>query len=460
MEKKGIIIGSTGSGTGKTTVTVAIVSALRKRGIRVVAFKCGPDYLDPTYLERASGRRCENLDVWMMGREGLMEVFSTAVEDAEFAVVEGVMGLFDGVAGTSTGSTAELAELLGLPVLLVIDASGMSATAGAIFHGMREFNRRINLKALICNRTGSDTHRRMLKEAVGRGFFCGALPRLEEPLVFKSRHLGLLRADNTLLEESTINSLAEIAERYIDIDRVIELAVSLPAETLERRPRGSPAHRSVRIAVALDEAFNFYYPYNLGLLKELGAELVEFSPLKDDHIPPGVDGIYLGGGYPECFAERLSTNRSMLESVRKLALSGIPVYAECGGLIYLTEGVTLTDGRFFPMAGLLQAECVMHTTLRALGYVEVETTEDSILGHKGTRMRGHQFRYSELVPRGRLERIYRLRSVRTGELVEEGYRVKNVVASYVHTHWACNRDVPLSFIDACKKYRRSKLCQG
>ncbi len=458
MKKKGIIIASTGSGTGKTTLTLAIAGALRRRGVKVAPFKCGPDYLDPTYLSRVTGRECENLDPWMMGKSALEEVFYSAMEGADFALIEGVMGLFDGVAGREEGSTAHVAALLGLPVVLVIDTSGMSATAGAIFHGLRELRKDINITALICNRVAGKPHRRMLEDAVGGDFFLGAIPRMEECLTFKSRHLGLLRADRRALTDETIEALTELAEAHVDVARLLELAAPLRCEK-GWTPCATGDEYSVRIAIAKDEAFHFYYPYNLKLLKAFGAELVEFSPLKDRGLPEGVDGLYIGGGYPECFAEELSENKSMLQAIREASLSGMPVYGECGGLMYLTEGVRLTDGRFFPMAGVLEAECVMHKRLKALGYVEVETTEDSIAGPSGTHMRGHQFRYSELVPKGRIHRVYRVRTVRTGELTEEGYRACNLLASYVHVHWAYSKDVPENFVKTCQSYRRRR-CHG
>ncbi len=456
MEKRGLIIAATGSNTGKTTITLAIAGALRKRGLKVAPFKCGPDYLDPTYLAKAAGKECENLDPWMMGSKGLEEVLSHAMKEADIAIVEGVMGLFDGVAGTQEGSTAEVAALLGLPVVLVLDASGMSATAGAMFHGLRGFDNRVNIKGLICNRVAGKTHRRMLEDATGREFFCGAIPRMEGALTLKSRHLGLLKADERSLEEATLDGLIDIAEKHVDVDKLLEIAEPLYGMPEEGGTMSTADSPTVRIAIARDDAFHFYYPYNLWLLRSLGAELVEFSPLVDRGLPEDVDGVYMGGGYPECFAKELSANRGMLRSIRGAALSGMPVYGECGGLIYLCDRIRLTDGSLFPMAGIIEAECVMYERLKALGYVEVETTGPSILGPEGTRMRGHQFRYSEIRPTGRTHCIYRVKTMRTGEMTQEGYMVESVVASYVHLHWAYNRAVPESLVRACRSYRRNK----
>jgi cobyrinic acid a,c-diamide synthase len=451
-----VLVSATGSGAGKTTATIALMGALRARGMRVTAFKCGPDYLDPTYHRRAAGASSHNLDGWMMDRASVYATFARAAADADIAVMEGMMGLFDGAAPTSDeGSSAEIAKWLAAPVLLVVDASGMARTVAAIAHGFSHFDPRIKLAGLICNRVGSRGHLDLLRAASTEIPVLGGFPS-EARFAFPERHLGLLSADDKNVAQPLFDAWAAMAEQWLDLDAIVAIARSAPMpegpDAAELWPRSSASAPRCRIGVAYDDAFHFYYEDNLRRLEAAGAKLVRFAPTRETELPQ-VDGLYFGGGYPEAFAAELSSNRAMIDAVRGFAQSGGPIYAECGGLMYLSEGIRTLDGLAWPMVGLVAGEAVMSERLQALGYVEVETRGESILGPAGMRMRGHQFRYSTLTPMPeRMERVYAVRP-RWGEPFVEGYRSGSVLASYVHIHWASNPEAARGFVNACASWR-------
>ncbi len=443
-----LVISGTSSGVGKTTVTVALIRALRARGLTVASFKCGPDYLDPTYHARAAEGACHNLDGWMMGRGAVLETFSRAARGADIAVVEGVMGLFDGASPTSeAGSTAEIAKWLGAPVVLVCDASGMARSIAALAGGFAGFDRELRVAGVIANRVGSRRHLDLLRQALPVPPIVGGFLD-EAALAFPERHLGLTTAARETVPEALLATWGERAAEWLDVDALLELARAAPpiAEVPTVTAR-APAR--CRIGVAYDAAFHFYYEDNLHRLEALGAELVRFSPLRDARLPD-VDGLYFGGGYPEVHAAELAANRSMLHEIADFSGAGRPIYAECGGLMLLCKSIRCVDGSSHPMVGVLPAEAVMSDRLRALGYVEVETRTATPLGPAGLRFRGHQFRYSELELLGEVECAYDLRRSRDGELSREGFRVKNTLASYVHAHWGSSPAPAEGFVEACR----------
>ncbi len=451
-----IVIAGTASGAGKTTVVIAIVRALRAEGMKVAVFKCGPDYLDPTYHQRAAGRPSHNLDGWMMGRESVERTFVRGAEGADIAVIEGVMGLFDGASPAGEeGSTAEIAKWLGAPVILVVDASGMARSIAAIAAGFAGFDPDLRLAGLICNRVGSRGHLDLLRRACGTPPVLGGLPA-EVNLAFPERHLGLVTASEGAVPEAALDAWGKIGTEWLGLEAIARLAREAPdlevAEVPGRRIEGGGA---CRIGLAWDEAFHFYYDENLTRLESLGATLVRFSPIGDAELPV-VDGLYFGGGYPEVFARDLSENRTMRESVARFASEGGPVYAECGGLMYLSAAICTLAGERYPMVGLLPVDTIMKDRLAALGYVEVETQFATILGSPGLRFRGHQFRYSESGPaRDAVRTPYTVRRRRGGEATPEGFATSNVVASYVHAHWASNPRVAEGFVKSCALRRRS-----
>jgi cobyrinic acid a,c-diamide synthase len=451
-----LLISATGSGAGKTTASIALMGALRARGMRVAAFKCGPDYLDPTYHRRAAGAVSHNLDGWMMDRASVLATFVRAAEGADVAVIEGMMGLFDGATPTGDeGSSAQIAKWLAAPVLLVVDASGMARTVAAVAHGFSRFDPRLRLAGLICNRVGSRGHLDLLRAASADVPVLGGFPS-EAHFVFPERHLGLLSADEKNVATPLFDAWADMAAQWLDLDAIVSIARSAPAlddvEAAEFWPQRATRAPRCRIGLAYDDAFHFYYEDNLRRLEASGAELVRFAPTREAQLPD-VDGLYLGGGYPEARAAELSANRTMIDAIRGFARSGGPIYAECGGLMYLSDGIRTLEGRTWPMVGLVTGEAVMSERLQSLGYVEVETRGESIMGPAGMRMRGHQFRYSTLAPNPeRMERVYAVRP-RWGEPFVEGYRAGSVLASYVHVHWASNPRAAEGFVDSCVAWR-------
>lgn len=450
-----LVIAGTSSNVGKTTVMVGLVRALRARGLRVAVFKCGPDYLDPTYHVRAAGTPSHNLDGWMMGREAVLSTFTQASEGADIALIEGVMGLFDGTSPTSEeGSTAEIAKWLQAPVLLVCDAGGMARSIAPLAKGFSTFDAELQISGLICNRIGSRGHLELLRKATG-GVppVVGGLPK-EAVLAFADRHLGLHSADRVTVPEDVFVAWGNRVSEWCDVEGILALARDAPdLADIPAMERLVGAGARCRIGLAFDEAFHFYYDDNLRRLESLGAELVRFSPIHEAHLPE-VDGLYFGGGYPEVHAEALSRNQSMRKEVASFAASHGPIYGECGGLMYLSHGIRTLDGTLHAMVGLIPGEAEMTDRLQALGYVEVETQNATMFGQPGLRFRGHQFRYSDFRLQAEVERVYRVRRRRVGEVLREGYRVGNTLASYVHAHWASNPLVAQGFVHACTDYAR------
>ena len=473
---RALVIAGVSSGVGKTTVTVGLLEALRRRGLRVQAFKVGPDFIDPGFHAQVTGCPSYNLDGWICSREHLLETVAVQARDADIALIEGVMGCFDGFEGKSDdGSTAQVAKWLGAPVVLVADARAMARSGAAIVLGFERFDPELEIAGVIWNRVGGETHARWLSEAL-QGHCCalplGWLPR-DEALALPERHLGLVTARERRLTPEFLDALVAAIEKRFDLDRLLSLAKSsvsprveaggaageskdrVPAAQMPGVPRGWAPLAKTKIGVALDEAFQFYYPANFDLLQAAGAELHFWSPLRDAALPP-VDGLYLGGGYPELYAKELSANIAMREAVRAFAGSGRPLYAECGGLMYLSRALEDLDGSEHPMVGLLPTHVRMRPKKLTLGYVEVELVRDTLLGQRGTVLRGHEFHYSRIdeVPPS-VPRAYRLRRRRGGEEQAEGYLLGNVLLSYVHLYFASNPEIAERFTQHCQQRRKT-----
>jgi cobyrinic acid a,c-diamide synthase len=446
-----LVIGGVSSAVGKTTVTLGILEALRRRRLTVQSFKVGPDFIDPAFHALATGRPAYSLDGWMCGREHVLTTVARRAADADLAVVEGVMGCFDGLEGASeVGSTAEIAKWLGAPVLLVLDAGAVARSAAAVLLGFERFDPDLELAGVVFNRAGGPAHHRWLGEAVARSCktrVLGALPR-ERAVVLPERHLGLVSAAEGGYSAELRRALADFIERHVEIDALLDAAHS----RVDRQPADPPAvarAATATVAVARDEAFQFYYPDNLELLREAGARLVSWSPLHDRALP-GADGLYLGGGYPELHARALWANGAMRRQVRAFADSGRPLYAECGGLMYLARALTDADGSSWPMVGVLPAGVRMERDRLTIGYREVEIASPSLLGPAGTRARGHEFHCSTLgsVPDS-VARVYSLSDGRGGERSPEGFAPGRALMSYVHLHFGSNPAVARSFVEAC-----------
>ena len=420
-----LVISGTQSGVGKTSIALGLCRALTRRGVRVQPAKVGPDYLDPTHLARAAGRPCWNLDPWMMGEAYVRALTSEA--DADLLLIEGVMGLYDGADATSDdGSTAQVARLLDAPVWLVADASGAARSFAATVHGFTSFPGAPRITGIIANHCGSERHVAVLHEAlasVGLPPLVGAVPKQALPTL-ASRHLGLV----TATEDGPLDGLADAVERHVTMPTV---ARRVPAGT-PSRGGGSPR---VRLAVAWDAAFSFVYADLWSALERQGVAVVRFSPLTDAAMPVA-DGLYLPGGYPELHTAALAANTGMLASVRAFCASGRTVYAECGGLMYLSQGISGSDGQRLAMVGVLPVGTRMLPRRKTLGYAELTLNTDTCLGRAGDTLRGHEFHYSELEaePVG-WHPAYDV-TYRRGESSRDGWQRGNVLASYIHLHLA------------------------
>ena len=458
---KGFVIAGPASGAGKTTVTLSLMAALRKRGLTVQPFKCGPDFIDGGHHAKVCGRPSRNLDGWMLSAEANHHIFYRNAAKADVCVVEGVMGLFDGVDGKSeAGSTAEIAKWLGLPVILVVDASAMARSAAALVHGYESFDPALKVAGVIFNNAGGSTHYRMLNDAVtasANAVPLGYLPR-DERIHIPERYLGLVTAGENLLPDSMLSLLGELAETHIDLNQLLACAASVPApaDGCAKGARDLSAG-SIRLGVARDKAFCFYYEDNLDALREAGAEIVEFSPLEDSSLPTALDALYFGGGYPELFAEQLSGNRPMLASIKRAAEEGLPIYAECGGLMYLAREIVTKENASFPMAGVLPITVQMTDRLVNFGYTEVSFTSDCLIGPAGAKARGHSFHCSRIADVRPVEYAYQARNSMTGREEPDGLRVKNVLASYIHLHFVSNRGMADAFVKNVKRARRQAV---
>ncbi|MEI7013090.1 cobyrinate a,c-diamide synthase [Leptospira licerasiae] len=450
-----ILISGSGSGTGKTTITIALTKALQARGLKVSVFKCGPDYIDPGYHSFVTGKTCQNLDGWLMGKESVISSFVSASNGSDISIIEGVMGLFDGHSPNSeAGSTAEIAKWLQVPTIILIDASGMAATFSAIASGIKNYDPNVPVQGFVANFIGSKSHLSIIETASSPLRVLGGFPKSYE-YSFPERHLGLHSAGPDILTDEKLSFWKNLSEEWLKIDKILEIANSAPPLLTETSAEIRIKDKNCKIGVAYDEAFHFYYEDNFKKLREEGAELLFFSPIRDAKLPE-VDGLYLGGGYPELFADSLSKNKNLLEEIKNFANLQRPIYAECGGLMYLSSEIQNIQGQSFPMVGLIPGKTVMSSKLKSLGYVEVNTQRKTILGEAGTRFRGHQFRYSDLILENEDESLfsYCIRKRKSEQTTREGYTISNVLASYVHAHWASNAEIPKNIISSC---RRSKV---
>jgi cobyrinic acid a,c-diamide synthase len=453
---KGIVIAGTHSGCGKTTVSLGIAAALARRGLRVAPFKVGPDFIDPGHHGRAAGRPCRNLDGWMLSRDYNVEAFTRAAETADIAVVEGVMGLFDGIDGTSAaGSTAQMAAWLKLPVLLVVDARSMARSAAALVQGFENFDPGLEFAGVVFNRLGSPRHLELIREALSgrvRMPCRGGLLR-DEALAIPERHLGLTTVEEAGEAAPRLKRLADQVALRLDLDGIL---AGLP-ETAAAGDRAEPApevRERVRIGVARDEAFCFYYPDNLELLERYGAEIVRFSPIRDRELPPDLGGLYLGGGYPELHAPALSANAGLRGAIRAASEAGMPIYAECGGFMYLCAELHDRENRRFPMAGVFPFATRMLPRLKALGYREMRFTRDTVVGERGMAIRGHEFHYSELLSGGGPAELAAAVAGRSGEArAGEAAVARRTLASYVHLHFGSAPRAAANFVENCRYYR-------
>lgn len=497
-----LVIAGERSGAGKTTVTIALLAYLIRRGLNVQSFKVGPDYIDPMFHAFVTGRPCRNLDAILTSESYVQKCFYRHIQDVDCALVEGVMGLFDGVSRRKKGSaasnvrdvtdvrkeegkeefnydfsfasTAHVASLLNLPALLVIDCSRLSGSVAAIAHGFRSFDKNLNFAGLVLNRVASDRHLELLTNALEPLDLpiLGVLRR-DEAVTIPDRHLGLIPAEELPNLHAAIDKLADLAAVAFDWEKLLPMLAatsdgggegseqllgrhSLPFAIITQKNdavKTLEGKVGVRIAVARDRAFNFYYQDNLDLLSELGAELVFWSPLEDAVFPDDVQGLYFGGGFPEVFAQELSGNVLIRDAVKSAIVAGMPTYAECGGLMYLCDSIVDFDGNSWQGVGVLKSNAEMGKRL-TLGYRETLAVRDSCLLVAGDEVCGHEFHRSHLSVEA-IDPVYHSwRYGKRGEVeaVGEGWGVYGVHAAYLHLHWGARPDIPARFLQRCAEF--------
>jgi len=434
MTKKAIVIAGVNSGCGKTTITLGLMAAFKKIGLSVQGFKVGPDYIDPSLHKEITGFPSVNLDSWMMPEKFIKYSFSYRTKNADISVVEGVMGLYDGKSAISDqGSTSDLAVKLKLPVVLVVNAKSMARTAAAIVKGLIDFNPELNIIGVIFNRIGSENHLKILRDSINK--YCGipvlgGLKNIEFQI--PSRHLGLYMGDEGILLPDEIDYLANQVIKNIDINYLLDLSII----SIEKHP--NPINNKTkkipkkRIAIARDRAFCFYYQDNIDILKSLGYEIINFSPINDQKLPENIDAIYFGGGYPELYAQKLSNNKKIKEEIYDKSTNGTIIYAECGGLMYLGKYMTTIDGIKYPMIGAIEYETCMQKKLQNLGYVEIMPDQDFFIFNKKIKIRGHVFHYSKIKITIDIPNFY------SGEPESKaiGFKQGNILVSYVHLHFS------------------------
>ena len=454
MTHRRVIIAGTASGTGKTTLTLGLMAAFMQEGRIVQGFKCGPDYIDPSYHTAITGRPSRNLDSWMLDRTALNETLEKGSRGADISVVEGVMGLYDGKNPLSDqGSTADISMITKTPVILVVDCSASARSAAAVIHGFQSFNQNVNIAGVIANKVGSAKHYELVKFAVDQ--MCG-IPMAgyvlnHSDMKMPERHLGLIPSIEQGGLPAFFQKMGEYISGTVDLARIYELAAAAESPDFIEAPLKSLPDKNVTIAVAKDAAFNFYYPENLELLEENGAELVYFSPLAGERVPSGVHGLYLGGGFPEVYAEELAAQGTARMSVRQAVECGMPTVAECGGLMYLCDTLQTSDGKEHAMAGVIRGKTEMKEKLQAIGYREASGSADNFLLAVDEQLRGHEFHYS--VFHSDAPHLPAYHMMASSADTDEGVLQHNVTAGYTHFHFLSNQRAAYNWIQACEKWK-------
>ncbi len=451
-----ILIAGTNSGVGKTTISLGIMQALTKRNMKVQPYKVGPDYIDPSYHTFITNRHSRNLDSYMLDDEKIKYVFNKSSQDADISIVEGVMGLYDGIGiDLDNCTSSHTSKILKAPVILVINGKAMAASSAAMVLGYKQIDKDVDIKGVIVNNVKTKTHYEIIKQSIET--YCnvevlGYFPPNDE-FSLDSRHLGLVPSVEIDCLKNKFNNLADEIEKYIDIDRILEISQT---EEVESNFDLAPfikinEIKNKTIAIAYDKAFNFYYRENIELLQELGLNVAYFSPLKDKEIP-NCDYIYIGGGFPEIFAKELELNESMRNSIKKAHENNMPIYAECGGLMYLGEKLIDQENKECNMVGIFKGYSEMTSSLKRFGYCYGISKVETILSKKGEMIKGHEFHHS--VFQTKEECAYTMRKERDKKIVDEwegGYSKNNTLATYLHTHFYNNLDCIKNFLEKGNK---------
>ncbi|MDO5847934.1 MAG: Ni-sirohydrochlorin a,c-diamide synthase [Methanobrevibacter sp.] len=431
-----VILAGTGSAVGKTTISTGIMKALSEK-YNVQPFKVGPDYIDPSYHTLATGNTSRNLDSFFMSPSQIRDSYNKAMEDKDLAVIEGVRGLYEGIDSINDiGSTASVAKALNAPVILIINSRSLVKSAAALVIGFRELDKEVNIAGVILNKVKNKNHylktKRSIEEITGVEVIGGI--KRDEKITIDQRHLGLVPAVERKNSLNHIDNWSEMIKQYIDLDRLVEIMKSAPKINSNLEPIWNKLNKQpVKIGVAFDEVFNFYYKENIEAIEANNAKIEYFSPLKDEHLPD-VDGIYIGGGYPELFSKELSANKTMLKDIKQFHLDDRPIFAECGGLMYLMKSIHGDD-----MVGVYPYKSILTDRVQALKYTITEVQQDNIISKKGEVINGHEFHYSKvLVDKNNLQNRLAFKILRGKGSYnnQDGFMERNTLASYVHTHVA------------------------
>lgn len=457
MSDQRLVIAGISSGVGKTTFTIGLMAALKQRGLNVQGFKCGPDYIDTSFHTAVTDRPSRNLDSWMFSKDVLKDVFINGSSGADISIIEGVMGFYDGKSAISNqGSTAEISRFLHTPTILVVDCSTIARSAAAIVKGFQLLDPNVNIVGVIANKVGSFGHYRIIKEAVEKECgiaVCGYLLH-DHSLVMPERHLGLVPSIERGDLSSLFLQLAELVEETVNVDKLIHLSKckplkNVPATIFEKRPS-----TGIKLAIAKDKAFSFYYQENLELLSAYGAQCLFFSPLAGEKIPEEADGLYIGGGYPEQFVKELSEQVEVIQSFKNRIKGGLPTLAECGGFMYLTDSIETNDGERYPMVGVIPGKVKMRKELAPFGYREITGRPGNFLFQKATKARGHEFHYSTFHSNETIPFAYDTKGL-FGD-GKEGVLIKNLIAGYSHIHFASCTDLVENFIKKCLEVKKDE----
>jgi cobyrinic acid a,c-diamide synthase len=450
---KKLLIAGTNSGVGKTTIALGIMQALKNRGLSVQPYKIGPDYIDTAYHTHITGKASRNLDAYMLEDEQLKYLFNKSSKDSDVAVIEGVMGLYDGYGiDINSCSSAYISKLLKTPVILVIDGKAMAASGAAMVLGYKMLDEQVNLKGVIVNNVKTASHFQLIKGAVEKYTgveVLGYFPPHSE-FALPSRHLGLIPSHEMQALEERLSCLGEEISHYIAIDRLLELCEGEEITT-DFHPK-LPKAAGKTLALAYDKAFNFYYEDNIELLEEAGLEIKRFSPLEDKELPE-CDYVYIGGGFPEVFAKELQANTTMRASIKKAHEKNIPIYGECGGLMYLGESLTTLEGQSYEMTGIFRGVSAMTKGLKRFGYCKAVAEKETLLSQKGDVLRGHEFHHSEFTTAERA--VYKMIKERDGKVIDEwlgGYSKGSALVSYLHIHFYTNPNALNVFLKAGNNY--------
>lgn len=458
-----VVAGLYGEG-GKTTVATGLIGAFKKKGLKVQPFKVGPDYIDGSYHTAVANRPSRHLDPWLTSPQAVLEIFESACKDADVAVIEGFMGLFDGITrvvngAQDFGSTAQIARILMTNVVLVLDVTGMRMNAATVVHGFKSFNEKVKVKGVILNNARSQRQAEWMRQTIESATkvpVFGLIPYSEE-IFLPTRRGGLIPVPEKQTLKTTVSKLVEYVGDRIDVDKIFDVAKE--AEELPDIDStvysSQPRIKRVRLGMAFDEAFNFYYPTNIDLLRSYGAETAFFSLIHDKELPSNIDGLYLPGGFPDMLAEQLTKNQTMRKRIRDAVYDGMPVYSEHGGSLYLTESIATVESSAFPMSGALPAKALMEKKLQALDSTCMEAINDNLLSQRGSIIHGHEYHFSKIIDIPKDAKFaFKMQIGKGIDGKHEGWIEYNILSLLGHVNFAFSKEFARNLINRCEQYRR------